>query len=217
MNVPACALDHIVVAAASLDEGARYIAEQLGVEVPLGGRHETMGTHNRLMRIGEASYLEIIAIDPDGQAPKRPRWYALDDPAMRAKLEASPRLITWVARSADIVATVQAAAFPLGVVTPVSRGALSWHLSIPDDGHLPGGGVIPHVIEWDGGARPWQSMADPGCRLLELVLAHPDPDWLADALKSICPKGFAGITIVVGTEPGLSAKIRRPDGVVATL
>jgi len=215
--MPACALDHIVVAAASLDDGARFIRERLGVEIPPGGRHETMGTHNRVMRIGDKSYLEVIAIDPEAAAPQRPRWFALDDPIMRARLEAGPRIVTWAARSADAVATVQEAAFPLGAVVPASRGALSWRLTIPPDGHLPGGGVIPHVIEWDSGARPWEGMADPGCRLVELVLAHPDPEWLTDALRSICPKGFGQIAIVGGAEPELSAHIRRPDGAIATL
>jgi hypothetical protein len=60
-------------------------------------------------------------------------------------------------------------------------------------------------------------MADPGCRLVELVLAHPDPEWLTDALKSICPKGFSQIVIVGGAEPELSAHIRRADGAIATL
>ena len=31
----------------------------------------------------------------------------------------------------------------------MTRGALSWRLTVPDDGHMPGGGTIPHVIEWD--------------------------------------------------------------------
>jgi hypothetical protein len=215
--MPACALDHIVIAATSLEDGARFIRERLGVDIPPGGEHPTMGTHNRLMRVGETCFLEIIAINPKAQAPGRPRWFSLDDPAMRAQLEAGPRLITWVARAADIVATVQATAVPLGAVIPATRGGLSWRLTIPADGHLPGGGVIPHLIEWDGGMRPWEGMTDLGCRLEALVLAHPDPEWLKDALKSICAKGFDQVSVVKGEKPGLSAKIRRSDGELATI
>ena len=210
--MPACELDHIVVAAASLEEGALFIRDRLGVDIPAGGQHELMGTHNLLMRLGQHSFLEVIAIDPSAPAPRRPRWYALDDPAMRMRLGQGPRLITWVARTSDIVATVQSAAIPLGTVTSVSRGALSWRLTVPEDGHLPAGGVVPHLIEWDGGARPWEAMADLGCELEELTLAYPDPASLKDALKALCACGFSGISVVEGPEPALSAKIRTRTG-----
>jgi hypothetical protein len=215
--MPACAIDHIVIGAASLEDGAHFIRERLGVDMPMGGKHENMGTHNRLMRLGSASYLEVIAINPDAPPPARPRWFALDDPMTRARLDECPRLITWVARTADIVAAVQSAAIPLGAVVPASRGALSWRLTIPADGHLPGGGVIPHLIEWDGGVRPWETMADFGCELEELTLAHPEPAWLDDALKSICAKGFEQISVEHGSNPALSVKVRRSDGTVVTL
>jgi hypothetical protein len=35
-----------------------HVADLLGVEVPSGGRHERMGTHNLLMRLGGDTYLE---------------------------------------------------------------------------------------------------------------------------------------------------------------
>jgi TusA-related sulfurtransferase len=40
-----------------------------------------MGTHNCLMQLGEAMFLEIIATDP-AASPQRRRWFALDDPLM---------------------------------------------------------------------------------------------------------------------------------------
>ncbi len=212
--MPACELDHLVVAAASLDEGARFIRERLGVDIPMGGRHELMGTHNRLMRVGQNSYLEVISIDPAAAAPPRPRWYELDDPTMRARLAEGPRLITWVARTSDIVATVQSTAVSLGAILPVSRGELSWHLTVPEDGHLPGGGVIPHLIEWDGGVRPWENMAELGCELEELTLGSPDSVALKDALGTLCARPFSRISIAKAAEPVLSARIRTPTGSV---
>ncbi len=212
--MPACELDHIVVAAASLEAGVAFIRERLGVDIPAGGKHELMGTHNHLMRLGEACYLEVIAVDPDAPKPAHARWYALDDPAIQARLRGRPCIITWVVRTADIVATMQAAAFPLGEVVPVSRGALNWRLTVPTDGHLPEGGVVPHLIQWDGGARPWEGMADRGCRLDELTLIHPDPDRLRQALATLCDRGFKPISIEKGVAPGLSARISTPSGAV---
>ena len=212
--MPGCELDHIVIAAASLDDGVRYIRERLGVEIPAGGRHELMGTHNHLMRLGPSSYLEVIAVDPQAPRPDRPRWFALDEPAMQDRLREGPSLVTWVLRTADVVAAVQAAAFSLGEVVHMSRGALSWRLTVPRNGALPQGGVIPHLIEWDGGVRPWESMADPGCGLRELTLAHPDPDFLRQALNTLCSRGFDFIAIEEGPAPRLSAEISTPSGIV---
>ncbi|NJM33783.1 MAG: VOC family protein [Rhodomicrobium sp.] len=212
--MPACELDHIVIGAATLDQGVAFIRDRLGVEIGPGGRHDLMGTHNRLMRIAPNSYLEVIAIDPDAAPLTRRRWFEFDEPAMRASLETSPRIVTWVARSYDIVAALQASAVPLGPAIPASRGHLSWRITVPEDGHLPGGGTIPHLIEWDGGLRPWEAMTDVGCRFEELILEHPDPDWLKSALASVCARGFAGVSVREGAEPGLSVRIATVTGSV---
>ena len=51
MNVE---LDHLVIVADSLEQGAAWCASTLGVEPGPGGRHALMGTHNRLLRLGGA-------------------------------------------------------------------------------------------------------------------------------------------------------------------
>ena len=47
-------LDHLVIVADSLEQGAAWCASTLGVEPGPGGRHALMGTHNRLLRLGGA-------------------------------------------------------------------------------------------------------------------------------------------------------------------
>ena len=78
-------LDHLVVGAASLEQGVTYIQEQLGVAIPKGGEHPLMGTHNHLMQLGNDVFLEVIAVNPDAPTPDRPRWYGLDDPFVRGR------------------------------------------------------------------------------------------------------------------------------------
>lgn len=92
-KVGSTVLDHLVVAARTLEEGAAYIERMLGVAMSPGGQHPQMGTHNRLLNLGGGVYLEVLAIDPQGIPPDRPRWFDLDSPALQQRLEAGPALI----------------------------------------------------------------------------------------------------------------------------
>src|SRR3954468_10110690 len=88
-NAARACLDHLTVAALTLEQGAAHIQRALGVKIPPGGSHPQMGTHNHLMLLGDGIFLELIAPDP-AVTPQRTRWFGLDDPAMRARLENSP-------------------------------------------------------------------------------------------------------------------------------
>lgn len=215
--MPICELDHIVIGAASLAEGVRFVRERLGVDIPAGGKHPLMSTHNHLMRLGNSAFLEVISIDPDAPAPARTRWFDLDDPAMRARLAKGPRVITWVVRSPDIIAAMQASAFPLPTVINARRDALSWRMTVAEDGHIPGEGVLPHVIQWDGGARPWERMADTGCDLEAFVITHPEAAAISTGLRSIGAEGIPGVIVGHGPAPALAARIVTPSGKVVTL
>lgn len=102
-------LDHLVVAAARLEDGVRHVADALGIEPVPGGRHDYLNTHNALLRLGDATYLEIIAIDPEAGPPDAPRWFDLDGEATRAALAEGPRLLTWVARCDGLQAVTETA------------------------------------------------------------------------------------------------------------
>src|SRR6266404_5871854 len=128
-------LDHLVIAAATLEEGEDHLESLLGMRPHRGGKHVAMGTHNSLLKLGERSFLEVIAIDPDGTAPARPRWFALDNGALRSRLADAPRLIHWVARTDDIDAARRACPIDPGDVHLMKRGSLSWRITIPADGH----------------------------------------------------------------------------------
>ena len=79
-------IDHVAIGAADLDQGVAALKSDLGVEVPRGGEHPAMSTHNCVMKAGEESFLEVIAVNPDAPPPGRTRWFTLDDPATQARL-----------------------------------------------------------------------------------------------------------------------------------
>jgi Glyoxalase-like domain len=170
------ALDHLVVAAATLPEGVEHVERMLGVEMSPGGQHVFMGTHNAVLRLGDECYLEVIAIDKSLPAPPRPRWFGLDDPALQDYLAKSPRFIHWVVRTDDIVTAQALAPEILGPIVSASRGTLNWKITIPDSGALPKGGAFPTLIEWASDDHIAGSTVDRGCRFVELIVVHPEAD-----------------------------------------
>ncbi len=147
-----------------------YVRSALGVRPQLGGEHPRMGTHNALLRLGDALYLEVIAPNPRAPAPGRPRWFGLDTLGDDAR----PALSTWVARSEHIRAAVAQCPEALGQIEPMSRGDYQWLITVPGDGRVPLDGVAPALIEWRSAVHPAARLEECGCSLVELRLCHPD-------------------------------------------
>lgn len=209
MIFPAAALDHLTVAALTREQGVAHVQRRLGVVVPAGGAHPLMATHNCLMRLGEGVFLEIIAPDPSA-TPKRPRWFSLDDPAMLASLERSPRLINWVVRVPDLAEALGAFDGVAGEAVRVTRGSLSWLISVPPDGSMPFDGAFPTLIEWPAGPHPASRMADLDCRIERLAIEHPDSARLGGMLDPIFSDDRVAISR--GAAIRLRATIRTPHG-----
>ncbi|MEM6411891.1 MAG: VOC family protein [Pseudomonadota bacterium] len=196
-------LDHITVVARTLDEGADHIRQTLGIDMPQGGAHPAMGTHNRLLSLGESSFLELIAVDPQATAPDRPRWFDLN------RFDGRPLLATWVLGTDDIRTALPTAHPDSGKPTQITRGDLSWLISVPENGFMPLDGAFPTLIEWPDGPHPASRMTDLGCRLQSLSISHPDAEtidiWIGDRLDRTY------ITIWNGPK-AISAEIETPNG-----
>ncbi len=200
------ALDHITVSARSLEDGVAAVESALGVRAPVGGAHPSMGTHNHLLRLGPSLFLEIIAINPDAPAPARARWFGLDDPTSAT----TPRLSTWVARTErldEALSTIPGAAGP---AVSVSRGSLTWRISVPDDGSMPFDGAFPTLIEWPTGPHPAAAMTDLGCALLRFEVEHPAADVIAAALAPHLTD--ERLIVRAGPQKRLTARIATPHG-----
>jgi hypothetical protein len=207
------AVDHLVVAAATLEQGEDYLESRLGVRPQRGGRHVAMGTHNSVLRLGSQTYIEVIAIDPDGAAPARPRWFALDTEAVRSSLRDAPRLIHWVARTDDINAARRACPIDPGDVHLMARAGFEWCITIPADGHLPGDGILPTLIQWPGSRHPTDVMPESRLRLAALAGAHPEPGAMHAALAALALGDTLKVTFAV--TPRLAALVQTPRGPVA--
>jgi hypothetical protein len=219
-------LDHLVIAAASLDEGVAWCEATLGVAPGPGGTHPLMGTHNRLLNVASdtfpAAYLEIIAIEP-GRKPSRPktrRWFDLDDSALQAALgQRGPRLIHFVARVPDAHAATHALAheehahIDRGHLVAASRdtpaGRLEWQITLRDDGQRLFYGALPTLIQW-GPVHPTDAMPKSGLAMRALRATHPRAPALSAALAAI---GMGGMPVDAGP-PNLVAVLDTPRGPV---
>lgn len=158
-------IDHLVVVADSLDQGAAWCEATLGATPSGGGVHPLMATHNRLLSIGgpafERCYLEIIAVDPAAPAPTRARWFGIDAPALRAAVRERPRFMHAVARTTNIEmlrwGLINCRLDPGTLVAAhrdTAHGRLSWRITVRDDGAPLCAGALPTLIEWQGSQHP---------------------------------------------------------------
>ncbi len=210
-------VDHLIIAAATLEQGVAWCEATLGVVPGPGGQHVLMSTHNRLLKIDSdafpGAYLEIIAIDPAAPPPGRTRWFGLDDPALQRRIAQQPALVHVVARTDTLdmlrwglVNAGQQPGLPVGAQRDTPGGLLSWQILVRDDGVLPCGGALPTLIQWLG-VHPTARMAPSPVALKRLTLRGvPAQSQAVLALRGVAFDGGAG--------PALSAELDTPRGPV---
>ena len=195
-------LDHLAVAAETLEAGRAHVEAALGVALQPGGRHARFGTHNMLMGLADGLYLEVIAVDPAAPAPADARWFNLD------AVTGPPRLANWICRTPAIGPAL--ARFPqAGRAVALERGDLRWSMAVPESGVLPFDNLFPALIHWPGEAHPAARLADTGCALTRLTVRHPR----AEALRATLAPALHDdrLAFDIGA-PGLFAEIMTPHG-----
>ena len=205
-------IDHFTIGAESLAQGVAAMKEALGVEVPRGGKHEAMSTHNCVMQAGNESFFELISIDPDAPDPGRSRWFTLDDPATQIRLSERPRALCWVVHTDDLDGVIANSPIELGEVVKFTRGDRSWRLTVPDDGSLAEDGLVPAFIEWSPGPHPSTGQQDLGIRLSKVKLFHPSPDELTSIMKALAIDHLAEVS---QGEKSLKFELQTPKGTVS--
>ena len=197
-------LDHLAISASSLADGVAAVEQALGVSLAGGGEHPLMGTHNRLLGLGDV-YLEVIAVNPVATGPTHPRWFDLDN------FEGAPRLTNWICRTDDLSCAIATSPDGVGVPVALTRADLRWQMAVPADGKLPFGNAYPALIQWDGSAHPAARLEDVGCRLRHFEIIHPD----AVALNGALLGAFSDLRVTIrqGDVMAYRAEIDTPHGV----
>lgn len=217
-------VDHLVIAASTLDEGVAWCERTLGITPGPGGEHPLMGTHNRLFSVETSLYpriyCEIIAIHSGAVSARKQgdkRWFDLENEALQDNLKKNgPQLVHFVASTPNASAALQTLTqlgIDRGELLEASRmtaqGKLSWKITVRHDGQRLMHGTLPTLIEW-GDIHPTQSMAASGVTLQALTASLPNTDDLRTAYTAI---HLQGLEVVPGL-PNLVATLQTPRGLV---
>ena len=224
-------IDHLVVAAQSLQQGIEWCESVLGVTPAAGGEHEKYGTHNRLFKIATPAhplaYFEIIAIHPHADPAlrsKNARWFDMDDPAVQKSVAQQPRLLHFVAGTSDIAAARQAwfdQGIDRGTTIHANRrtpkGLLHWQFSLRPDGQRLFQGTLPSLIQWGkpGDADPQRmhprnTLPRSKVSLERLSVSHPNANKLQAAYAAL---GLKEVAVTTGPA-NVQAVLHTPKGMV---
>ena len=205
-------LDHIAIVAPDLASGVAWVGDMLGVTMSAGGSHPEMGTHNKLARLGDDVFLEVIAVEPGAPRPRHRRWFGLDDrEAVLRDWQAGRRLRAYVGRCTGLAQTIVERTGVFGSPMQISRGDRRWVFAVRPDGALPADGALPCLIDWGARGTPAPAMPDLGLSLKSLDVETPEPDAVRASLDAI---GMADKPdIRFGATVKLIAAIDTPHGV----
>lgn len=218
-------LDHVVYACSSLDQADKFALRTFGVKPVRGGKHESMGTHNSLIRFDtpDYCYIEFICVDPDPiKEVFRPKWFGLSQESLLDELRRNgPKLIHFVVACRDLQDTKQdletSLKCDLGEIIQGSRRRIDgeliqWKITVRKDRNLLRDGTIPTLIEWSNmNQHPSLSIPSSSFRLRQLQICT-DPD-ISNALRrfNLSHVAFVDITSSDGAadnEPESSRHIR---------
>ena len=199
-------IDHLVIAVADPDAAAAVLESELGLAATGGGRHD-MGTHNRLVFLGDA-YLELIGVWDRALALAHPIGAAV----VRALDADAPGLVTFALATDGArreVMALRAAGSPISDAIAGSRvrpdgESVAWQCAFPP---LLGPAEPPFLIEHELSGAEWGEEARRAraafvhpfggtARLVGIEIVVPDPAATAAAYASVI-----GVAVPPGPGP----------------
>jgi Glyoxalase-like domain len=152
-------IDHVILATADLDAAAQRLEREHGLRAVGGGRHEGLGTYNRIVPLG-GGYLELLAVADAEEARRSPLGSAVLERIART----GDGLMGW-AVAVDDVAPVAAR---LGTaISTIARSGLTARLTgVAEAMREP---ALPFFIARDPGIADPSGGGGPGIAWLEVA------------------------------------------------
>ena len=206
-------IDHIVIGAADLENATKRVENLIKANFSSGGKHPLMATHNRLIKLQNSIYMEIISIDPSASMPQlstqKKRWFSLDSQSTKRRLSLAPQPLCWVAAVDNIEQAVSNCGYNPGRIIEVTRDELRWRLTVPENGKLSFDGVLPILIEWPNGKNPAKKMLESNLCLQQLTLFHSNPKKIKHVLSKL---NIAGPISIEPGEPRIQFSFKTASG-----
>jgi Glyoxalase-like domain len=105
-------IDHVIYGTSDLDAAAERVEEDVGVAAVGGGRHEGLGTHNRIVPFGDGTYIELLAVADPEEARDSPIGTAL-----QAAIDAGDGLVGWAVAVHDLDAVAVRRGTPISTIS----------------------------------------------------------------------------------------------------
>ncbi len=177
-------IDHIVYCVFDLEEGIDYFENLLGIRPSIGGCHQSKGTKNALLNLGDQCYLEILAVDESNIDFNGERWMGID-------LLKDPKITRWSMKSNDLCddSNILKQYSPdLGDIIEGSRltengELLSWKMIAPTS--FPEIELLPFMTDWSTSDMHPTDTLQEGCKLENIFLFHPNPIDIEAVLKDL--------------------------------
>ena len=198
-------IDHLVLGVEDLIFATQALKFDFGVPFDVGGEHPVMGTHNRLLRLQADIYLEVIAANPAALL-QRTRWCSIDDPK---RLYKGIHPLCWVLQVEDIHQARKNCGYDPGEVINMSRGDFEWQITVPKDGGLAEGGILPLLIQLPGGRNPADRLTLSPVQLTHLEITHPSPSNIENILQRL---GTTPEVKITRGNPALCFHLNTPKG-----
>jgi hypothetical protein len=219
-------IDHLVIAVPDVDAAALELEERIGLRATGGGRHEGMGTRNRIAWLADGSYLELIAVEDRDDAGRWPVGAA----AVEALAGHGGGLACYALVEDDLDARVAELRAAGSSISPAVAGSrrradgelVEWWTAAPERIALPEG--VPFLIRHASTGSEWgpEAMAARAAiphplpspvTLARLDLASDDPPAQAARYEHELGLGFRAVAdLAVGSiGPHVVRLIRSPE------
>jgi hypothetical protein len=217
-------IDHLVITVRDPDAAAAVLERDTGLAFTGGGRHEGMGTFNRLAFLGD-TYLELIGVF-DRELVASSTTFAVGRASMAVLDRGREGLATYALATDDVAgdaARLRAGGSPLGAPVAGSRirpdgGVVRWVTAFPPLGPCEPPFLIEHEragAEWDDEARAaraaFRHPAGGRVRLAALELPAPDPAATANAYGRVLGIAFSEWWRTIVGDQAISLRTGAPD------
>jgi hypothetical protein len=140
-------LDHVLIAVGDLDVAAMRLLDDHGLDSVAGGRHEGLGTVNRIVPLGD-SYLELIGVDDRDVASANPFGRSV-----LAFTDDGDGLFAWAIATDDIVHRARwIGAQPIAGLRVLPDGSELWWRMAGIEGSM-ADRSLPFFLQWDSPAQ----------------------------------------------------------------